>query len=163
MTMQQTMMGQQVSSIQGGHQSPLQHHPGMMNPGVVTQVGNNIGGQPVPSSRPPSQPMPSPRVPQMSPHSMAGRTTPLGQGQVMNQGSVMPHMVQNMDQQFNSTVPQTNMMTGNFNRQMTAMNTGMNPHPGAMGFSNAVGQDMCPPNNVLTGQDGLEHFVKNEQ
>lgn len=139
--MQQGMMGQQVSNVQS-----MQLHPGMMNQGQVSQVSSGMSGQPIPSS----QSMNAVRVGGHMPHQMPGRTTPVGV--IGNQGAAMPHMSTTVDQQYNQPV-----MMGGFRN----MNQNMNSHMANFNTAN-INQDVGNLNSIPV-QDGLEHFVKNDQ
>lgn len=129
-----------------------QQHPGMMG-GGVPQVSNQVGVQPVPNSRPPSQPGVSPHAMPSPHHVGAGRTTPLGQGnQMMNQTGMT--MGGGLDQQFNPNSQGPPMMQ-QFNRPMGNMGGvvgQMNPH---MGFNSSV-QDIV--SNQMTAPEVMDKF-----
>ncbi|XP_039255254.2 CREB-binding protein-like isoform X2 [Styela clava] len=149
MVMQQGM-NSSMPNMQQGLQSSLQHQMGM-------SVSNTM-----PSSRPPSQPMPTGRVglPQMSPHPMAGRTTPLNQNA---QVSGQQHMVSTMEQQYNNTInSQPGMMGGGgFSHQVVSQSMNFNTGAGnpGTGFTTNVNPDMGHMQNAAPGQDNLERFV----
>lgn len=100
-------MSPQMTNMQQGIQNTLQHHPNM---NASTGV-------------PPTQQMPGrPVMPQMSPHAMQSRNTPMNQ----SQGTVQQHMVSGMDQGFNVGAPQQTIMGGNTFSHPAAQGAGFN-------------------------------------
>lgn len=103
----QPNMNPQMTNMQQGIQNPIQHHSGMNASTGVPQTQQMTG---------------RPGMPQMPPHAMAGRSTPMNQ----NQGAVQQHMVSNMDQGFNVGGPQQTMMGANTFSHPAAQGTAFN-------------------------------------